>query len=617
MEEHYLIGLTVIMVLGVAARWLAWRLHLPAILLLLICGIVAGPVTGFLRPDELFGNFLTPFVSLSIALILFEGGLSLNLRELREIGGVVRNLITIGTIVTWSIASVAAWAIFRLDFQLALLLGAVFVVTGPTVVIPLLRHVRPSPRIRNTIKWEGILNDPVGAILAVLVFEAIIAGGMGGGPDEAALQFLYSVLTGISVGAGFAALTLLLLYFHWIPDFLDAGFTLAVVLGAFTISNHFQPESGLLATTVMGIALANQRLTPVRHIVEFKEHLRVLIISTLFIVLSARLEQAAIYQVLMPSMAFLAVLLFIARPASVWLSCLGSPLKRNERRFLMWMAPRGIVAAAIASIFSERLADVGVQGAEVLAPIAFIVIIGTVTIYGLTAFPLARRLGLAEPSPQGVLFVGAHAWARKIALALKESDFHVALADSSWENVAAARLEGLSTYYGAVLSQDVLDDINLYGIGRLAAVTPNDEANSLSAIHFHEDFGRSNVFQLPPERSESGRHGVSPEHLQGRYLFDPDLTYSKLSELFSDGWTIKTTPITEKFTFKRFQELYGEETLSLFVINKGHQLGMIDAGQPFAPRAGQTLIAAVPGDAAREVSANRAVGDLRDQANSS
>lgn len=612
MEEHHLVGLTLIMVLGVAARWLAWRLHLPAILLLLVCGIVAGPVTGFLQPDDLFGNFLTPFVSLSVALILFEGGLSLNLRELKEIGGVVRNLITLGTIVTWAIASGAAWAIFGLDYRLALLLGAVFVVTGPTVVIPLLRHVRPSPRIRNTIKWEGILNDPVGAILAVLVFEAILAGGASGGPEEAAIQFLYSILTGIGVGAGFAALTLLLLYFHWVPDFLDAGFTLAVVLGAFTISNHFQPESGLLATTVMGIVLANQRFTPVRHIVEFKEHLRVLIISTLFIVLSARLQADDIYAVWMPSLVFLAVLLFIARPASVWVSCLGSKLVRNERRFLMWMAPRGIVAAAIASIFSERLAESGVNGAEILAPIAFIVIIGTVTVYGLTAFPLAKRLGLAEPSPQGVLFVGAHAWARKLALALKEVGFQVALADSSWVNVTEARQAGLPAYYGAVLSEGVLDEINLYGIGRLAAVTPNDEANSLSAIHFHEDFGRSNVFQLPPQRSESGRRGVSPEHLQGRYLFHPDFTYAKLTELFSDGAAIKTTPITEKFTYERFQELYGENVLPLFVISRGNKLGVVAAAQRFTPRPGQTLIAAVPGDAAREVRANRASEDLKE-----
>ncbi len=613
MEERHLLGLTLILVIGVAARWLAWRLHLPAILLLLLCGIVAGPVTGFLQPDELFGNFLNPFVSLSVALILFEGGLSLNLRELKEIGGVVRNLILIGSLVTWAIASAAAWAIFGLDYRLALLLGAVFVVTGPTVVIPLLRHVRPSPRIRNTIKWEGILNDPVGAILAVLVFEAILATG-GGGPQEGAIQFLYSVLTGIGVGAAVAVLTLILLYFHWLPDFLDAGFTLAVVLGAFTLSNHFQPESGLLATTVMGIVLSNQRLTPVRHIVEFKEHLRILIISTLFIVLSARLQAADIYAVWKPALVFLAVLLFVARPASVWLACLGSKLKTNERRFLMWMAPRGIVAAAIASIFSERLTEAGVSGAEELAPIAFIVIIGTVTIYGLTALPLANRLGLAEPSPQGFLFVGAHSWARRIALELQNAGFHVALAESNWEHVTAARQAGLPAYYGAVLSEGVLDEINLYGIGRLAAVTSNDEANALAALHFREDFGRSNVYQLPPERSDSGRRGVSPEHLQGRYLFHPDLTFAKLGKIFEAGAKIKTTPITEKFTYEKFKELYGNDTISLFLINKGESLSVIAAAQPVTPKPGQTLIAIVPGDAAREVAANRAAEDAAERA---
>lgn len=610
MEESHLIALTAILVLGVAARWLAWRLHLPAILLLLVCGIVAGPVTDFLRPDELFGNFLSPFVSLSVALILFEGGLSLNLRELKEIGGVVRNLIVLGSLVTWATGSAAAWLIFGLDYRLALLLGAVFVVTGPTVVIPLLRHVRPSPRIRNTIKWEGILNDPVGAILAVLVFEAILATG--GGPQESAMQFLYSVLTGIGVGAAFAVLTLILLYFHWLPDFLDAGFTLAVVLGAFTLSNHFQPESGLLATTVMGIVLANQRFTPVRHIVEFKEHLRILIISTLFIVLSARLQAADIYAVWQPTLLFLAVLVFLVRPASVWLACLGSNLNVNERRFLMWMAPRGIVAAAIASIFSERLTEAGVSGADSLAPIAFIVIIGTVTIYGLTALPLANRLGLAEPSPQGLLFVGAHSWSRRIALELKKAGFHVALADSSWGHVTAARQAGLPAYYGAVLSEGVLDEINLYGIGRLAAVTSNDEANALAALHFHEDFGRSNVYQLPPERSESGRRGVSPEHLQGRYLFHPDLTYAKLGKLFAAGAKIKTTPITEKFTYEKFKELYGNDTISLFLINKGQNLSVVSAAQPVTPKPGQTLIAIVPGDAVREVEANRAAEDLKE-----
>ncbi len=614
MEERYLIGLTAILVLGVAARWLAWRLHLPAILLLLICGIVAGPVTNFLEPDDLFGNFLNPFVSLSVGLILFEGAMSLNLRELKEIGGVVRNLITIGVAVTWAIGSVSAWAILGLDYRLALLLGAVFVVTGPTVVIPLLRYVRPTPRIRNAIKWEGILIDPVGAILAVLVFEAILATG-GSGAREGAMQFLYSVLTGAGVGIAVAVFTVILLYFRWLPDFLDAGFTLGVVLGAFTLSNHFRAESGLLATTVMGIVLANQRFTPVRHIVEFKEHLRILIISTLFIVLSARLQAADIYAVWKPALAFLAVLVFIARPASVWLSCLGSKLSTNERRFLMWMAPRGIVAAAISSLFSEHLADEGIAGADILAPIAFIVIIGTVTIYGLTALPVANRLGLAEPSPQGVLFVGAHSWARRIALELKKVGFRVALADSRWKLVADARLEGLSAYYGAMLSEGVLDEINLYGIGRLAAVTSNDEANALAALHFHDDFGRSNVYQLAPERSGSGRRGVAPEHLQGRHLFQHDLTYAKLSKVFEEGAVIKTTPITEKFNYKRYKEIYGDNTIPLFLISKDREhLTVAAAAQPFTPKPGQTLISIVPGDAAREVEANRAAEDAIERA---
>jgi hypothetical protein len=361
----------------------------------------------------------------------------------------------------------------------------------------------------------------------------------------------------------------------------------------------------------MGIVLANQRLTPVRHIVEFKEHLRILIISTLFIVLSARLQAADIAAVWKPALAYLAVLLFVARPASVWVSCLGSKLTVNERRFLMWMAPRGIVAAAISSIFSERLAEEGIAGADMLAPIAFIIIIGTVTIYGLTALPVANRLGLAEPSPQGVLFVGAHSWARRIALELKKAGFHVALADSRWENVSQARLEGLSAYYGAMLSEGVLDEINLYGIGRLAAVTSNDEANALSALHFHDDFGRSNVYQLPPERSESGRRGVSPEHLQGRYLFHPDLTFAKLGKLFEDGAKIKTTPITEKFTYQKFKELYGNDIVSLFLI-KGENLTVVAAAQPATPRPGQTLIAIVPGDAIRQVEANRTAEDLKE-----
>lgn len=591
MEERYLLELALIVLLGFVARWVAWRIHLPSILLLLISGIVAGPILGVLNPDELMGNVLTPFVSISVALILFEGGLSLNIRELREIGGVVRNLVTIGALVTWVLAAFAAWLILELDFMLAVLLGAVFVVTGPTVVIPLLRHVRPTMRIRNTIKWEGILNDPVGAILAVLVFEFILTGG----GENPGAEFLYSVLTGVGVGLIGGAVIVLVLRLHWVPEMLDNAFSLAMIVFAFALSNHYQPESGLIATTVMGVALANQRFTPVKHIVEFKENLRVLIISTLFVLLAARLQADQIEEVWVPSLGYLAFLLAIARPATVWVSCLGSKLSSEERIFLGWMAPRGIVAAAVASIFAERLALLGYPEAEQLVPITFLVIIGTVTIYGLTASPLARRLGLAEPSPQGVLFVGAHPWARKLAKALADQGLRVQMADSRWKNVSAARLEGLSAHYGSILSQDVLDQVSLYGIGRLAALTSNDEANSLAAVHFAEVFGRKEVYQLSPEKQEGRKaHGV--RHLQGRYLFSDKATFDRLEEMFERGAAVKTNTITEKFTFANFRERYGEDAIPLFIVTPGETatLSMIVAGQSAKPRPGQILISAIP-----------------------
>jgi NhaP-type Na+/H+ or K+/H+ antiporter len=597
--ESYILGLGLIFVLGFAARWIAWRLHMPSILLLLIAGLAAGNA-GFhlLDPDALFGNLLAPFVSVSVAIILFEGGLSLDLRELREIGGVVRNLVSIGALVTWVLAAFGAWLILELSAPLALLMGAIFVVTGPTVVIPLLRHVRPTPRIRNTIKWEGILNDPIGAILAVLVFEAILAGGGRDAPRE----FLYSILTGAGVGVAGAVVMLVALKFHWVPDALDNAFSLAMIVGAFVGSNHLKAESGLLATTVMGIVLANQHKIAVRHIVEFKENLRVLIISTLFILLAARLKADELLAVWIPSLGYLLLLLFIVRPAAVWVSCMGSKLTREERIFLSWMAPRGIVAAAVSSIFASRLVSAGIEEASSMVPIAFLVIMGTVAVYGLGAFPLAKRLGLAEPSPQGVLFVGAHAWARKMAKALHEQGVNVALADSRRVNVAAARMEGLPAYFGGILSQEVLDSVNLHGIGKLAAVTSNAEANSLAAVHFTEVFGRKDVYQLSVEKDDA-RRGIEPIHLQGRGLFSAKATFELLEKLFQAGAEIKTSRMTEKFDMAAFRARYGDDALPLFILARKDDevdVMVVTAGQAVRPRPGQILISAIPAKALKE-----------------
>lgn len=599
MFEHLLTGLTAIVVLGFAARWIAWRLHLPAILLLLLCGIVAGPVTGFLNPDEIFGELLLPIVSLSVAIILFEGGLSLSFRDLREIGGVVRNLVTIGVAVTWALTTVAAYFLLGFDWIVSLLFGAVLVVTGPTVIIPLLRHVRPKGQIGNLVKWEGILNDPIGALLAVVVYEAILAGGFEGRGQAALWHFGQSLLVGTLVGLAGAAFILILLRFHWVPDFLDNALSLTLVVGVYTASNALQAESGLLATTVMGMALANQRFAPVKHIVEFKEHLRVLIISSLFIILSARLNVSDLERLGIGDFVFLAVLILIVRPVAVAASTLGSKLTKAERNFLAWMAPRGIVAAAISSLFAERLIEFGYEQADRLVPVTFLVIIGTVTVYGLGAFPLARRLGLAEGNPQGVLLVGAHSWARAIARALKERGLRVVLVDSNRANISAARLEGLTGFYGGIHSERILDQIDLYGISHLLALTSNDEANSLAAVHFADVFGRKNVYQLPPGDAEAGhRPGVPPPHLSGKFAFGPAVTFNRLSKLFEQGATVKANQLTEKFDYAGYRERYGDSAIPLFLINEDGGLAVVAATSKIKPRAGQTLISVVRGEQA-------------------
>jgi len=592
MTEHLLLNLASIIVLGIGAQWLAWRLHLPSILLLLIFGFVVGPVTGFLDPDALIGDLLLPVVSLSVAVILFEGGLSLSIAEFRKIGSVVSNLITVGILVTWLIGTGAAHLILKLDLPLAMLLGALLVVTGPTVIVPLLRHVRPVGQVSSIAKWEGIMTDLIGAMLSVLVFEAILAGGVREAATLALMGLLKTVLLGGIVGVFGAMVMMLLLKRYWIPDFLRNSVTLMVVVSAFAVSNLLQMESGLLAVTVMGVIMANQKHVIVEHIIEFKENLRVLLISSLFILLAARLQASDLAHINFGSLAFIGVLMLIARPVSVALSTLRSKLSWRERSFLSWLAPRGIVAAAVSSIFALRLVEAGFPQAERLPPLTFLVIIVTVAIYGITASPVARWLQVSHPNPQGVLIVGAHSWARHIASALQEEGYQVLLVDTNRVNISTARMAGLSTFYASILSEYV-DEIELGGISRLIALTSNDEVNSLAALHFADIFGSAEVYQLPPESEESERKEPVSRGLRGRLLFGPEITYTYLDDRFVAGAVIKVTELTDEFDYDDFCALYGEPVVPLFLIDEAGNLIVFATDNPPTPQSGRTLISLV------------------------
>ncbi len=590
--EDRLLGLGLIAGLGVSGQWLAWRLQVPSILLLLGLGFLAGPVLGLLQPDALFGDLLFPIVSLSVGLILFEGGLSLRLGDLRHIGGSLWNLVTLGALVTWALATWAAQTLLDMPLSTALLLGSILVVTGPTVVGPLLRHVRPVGKVAAVAHWEGIVIDPVGAVLAVLVFEAIGAAHADSFVQAArgvVLPLVETAVIGTVIGglAAFAALQALRRY--WVPDYLQNPVLLMAVSSAFVLSNLVREESGLFTVTLMGVLLANQRAVPVQHIVEFKENLRVLLIASLFILLAARVSFAEFRELGWRGLVFVGFLIVVVRPLAVLVSTLGSSLNLRERAFLAWLAPRGIVAASVASVFALRLGDAG-RG---LVPATFLVIALSVAVYGLTLPFVARRLRLSNPSPQGVLFVGAHPAARAIAKAVKGAGFPVLLVDNNAGHVSAARLEGLPTAFTSILSEHALNLLDQSGLGRLVAMTSDDEVNALATLHFREVFGRAELYQLPPRRAGSRRTDTAPAHLRGRYLFGPDTNYDALEARFARGEVAKATRLSAEFDYEDFRGKYGEAALPLFLVTETELLRVVVAGESLAPKPGQLLISLV------------------------
>ena len=536
------IGPTLALIVGAGmfAQWVAWRTQIPGIIALLVAGLTLGPVTGLLKPDELLGDTLFPLVSLSVALILFEGGLDLPPRELRNTGTAVRRLITIGAVVTGVVGWYSAREIFGLSDQVAVVLAAVLVVTGPTVVGPLLRFVRPAGTVGPILRAEGVLIDPIGATAALVCFEIVLTNET----NEALLTLAGIVGQTLVAGAGIGLATAFLLdnalKRFLIPDQLAVPATFAFVVTSYVAANEIQEESGLLTVTVVGIYLARRDSSTIRSVIEFNESLRTLLISVLFILLAARIEAEALQDVALPSLAFIAVLVLIARPLTVLVSTVRTSLTWRERVFLTTMAPRGIVAAAVSAIFALRLEDQGVEGAEKIVPIVFLVIIGTIVIYGFVAGPAARLLGLPEARANGVLLVGAHASAREIASELKARDIKTLLIDTDPYNVTRAISKGLTARRMSALAEEATESLDLRGIGRLLAITSNDEVNALSTGRFARAFGRREVFQLSPGKRRTGHNAVPDEYL-GRIIGIDGLTYTTLDERARQGWKVVGT----------------------------------------------------------------------------
>lgn len=547
--------LSMIVLVGIACQWSAWRLQLPAILFLLLAGILLGPVSGILAPDALFDDLLFPFVSLSIAVILFEGSMTLEFHQVRDVGKVVRRLVTLGALVTWALISLASYWLIDLPTDLAALFGALVVVTGPTVIVPMLRTLRATSRIANVLRWEGIIIDPIGALMAVLAYEWISSSQQGEPLLSTFLLFIGVVVAGTLLGALAALLLAAVLRRHWLPEYLQAFATLALVISVFTLSNELAHESGLLAVTVMGIWLANTRNLHVSEILSFKEHLSVLLISGLFIVLAARLDLNSLWNLGLPALALLAVIQFIVRPAAVALCTLGSDLNWRERTLIAWVGPRGIVAAAVSALFALRLEQNGYENAAILTALTFAIIIGTVVFQSATARPLANWLGVTEPEPRGLVIIGANRVARALAEVLHKQKVPVILIDASWENTREARMLGLETIHGNPLSSRVADKLELSGYGQILAATPQHQLNTLVNVYFRNDFGSQRIFAIRTESNAvmTPREQASDEH-QGTAIGEQDFSFKKLASLISQGAEFKATRLTADYTLENWRQ---------------------------------------------------------------
>ena len=575
----FLFGVSLILILGVGAQWLAWHYNLPSILLLLIAGFLAGPVSGIIDPTVLQGEWVYPFVSISIGIILFEGGLNLRLSELREVGGPILNLITVGVLVTWFVGAGAVYVIQDFGIELSLLTGAILVVTGPTVIVPLLRQIRPEGRIGAVAKWEGITIDPVGAILATLVLEVILLLNEPGSTSAGVLEATFHVLKGLGIAVGAsvviggaaAALIVYTLYRRLVPGFLHNPLTLTLLVAAFVGAEALQHEAGLLTATLMGVALANQPYVPVKQITEFKENLQVLLLGVLFVVLSARLDLATFEYVGGRTVLLIGVLILLVRPLAVLLSCAGTKLSWREQAFLAWLAPRGIVAAAVASLFGFELQGIFPEAADALVPVVFLVIVGTVAVYGLTIGYVAGRLGFADPNPEGVLFVGAETWVQRIALALQELGITVQLVDSNLDHVERARARGLNADRADVLSEEILEELDLSGIGRLLITIPNDEVASLAALHLSEIFDVNDIFQLPAHSDRQHTDGEVPEHLRGHLLFGTEASCTQLRDWLDHEHEVFVAELETALARDAFTERFGDEAFPMFIV-RGDQL---------------------------------------------
>ena len=605
--EHLVLIIALIGVLGVGAQWIAWRFNLPAIVVMAIAGLAAGPAfdllipagadaSGLPRMQILLGDFYRPIIAVAVAVILFEGGLSLNFGELRGLTKGVGRLVIPGVPIAWGLGSLAGYYLAGMSWPIAILFAGIMVVTGPTVIVPLLRQSKLSQRPATLLKWEGIVNDPLGALLAVLVYGVIVIDGHG--PADAspadllgslALASLLATCLGVGLGS-FAAMSFRR---GWIPEYLKPPVLLVLVLVCFETANFLQEEAGLLAVTAMGVTLANSRVSSIAELRLFKENIAVLMVSGVFIILTANLSLATMASLDFRALAFILAMLFVVRPITVFVSTIGAGLTWQERLLVGWVAPRGVVAVAVSSFFGASLVAAGYPDGARLIPLAFAMVFTTVILHGFTIGPLAKALGLASRERPGVLIVGASPWSVELAAKLKEMKVPVLVADASWRRLKPARLADVDTYYGEILSEVTEHHLDLNRFGYLLALSGNEAHNALVCTDLAPELGRAAIYQVNARgKDEEDRRALSFT-LQGRTFLHSGAPLDELLRRHYAGWIYQRTRLSDEYPPEKYLKDIGKEHDIILVQRKG-ALIFASQEQPLKLETGDTALAYLP-----------------------
>ena len=584
-----MIELAGIIILGTLAQWFAWKLKIPAILPLILIGLLVGPFSTLFTSDGskliepvwngesgLFpGERLFNFVSLAISLILFEGGMTLKKEEIKNVGPVIYKLITIGSLVTIILAGIAAHFIEGLTWQISFLFSALIIVTGPTVITPILRNLAIKKDISTVLKWEGILIDPIGALAAVLVFEFISVGGAEGSAytREALIEFSKTIVIGFSIGFSSAYAFALALKHKMIPHYLLNVIALALVLGVYVLSDSFAHESGLLAVVIMGMVLGNMKIDLLKDVLYFKETISILLISILFILLSANINIADLERIYnWESLLLFGVVVLVIRPIGVFLSTAGSKLKFNEKLFISWVGPRGIVAAGIASLFGLKLTMQGVEGANYITPLVFMIVLGTVLLNAATAKLFAKATKILLLKSEGILIIGASGPARLIASYLKENNRRVVLIDSNPKHIENAEKLGLEAIECDLYSVDLVENIELNDIGYLLALTGSTTVNEFALEKFTEEFGEHGAFRLI-----STEEMKDPDSIADDGLFSHLDDYTNFSEVIRDYPTVNEIVLNSQEHYIKILKAARQDpnTIPIFVKDNKNEIFII------------------------------------------